>query len=217
MGQKIAIVDYALGNLFNVRRAFSFFSADTIITNIRNEVDGADKLVLPGVGAFGEGMRNLKDSRLVEVIRDAANSGKPILGICLGMQLLLSESEEFGRHPGLDLVPGRVVKFDLPKNFHFKIPQIGWNRLLPSLRQKQEKDGYWKNTLLRHLSEGAPMYFVHSFYSQVEDQSDSVAVTEYGHNKFCSALQRENVYGCQFHPERSGDDGLLILKHFINL
>ena len=215
----IAVLDYALGNLFNVKRAFDHLGVNTLVTHDRKEVEEADKIVLPGVGAFSEGMKHLEERGLVAVLKDSAKQGKPILGICLGMQLLMTESEEHGRWDGLDLIPGRVVRFDLPeKNKNrFKIPQIGWNKLIPSDFQKKEGKNFWKDTVLKGLDEDANMYFVHSYYVNVEGPEYSVAQSNYGRNDFCSVVQKENIIGCQFHPERSGPEGIKILKNFVSL
>lgn len=215
---KIAIVDYALGNLFNIQRAFQSIGIDTFITDKKEDITNADKIVLPGVGAFGEGMRHLKGKGLIDPIKEAASRGKPLLGICLGMQLLMSESEEHGRWEGLDLIPGKVVRFDPPDTEDkFKIPQIGWNGLLLSGYQKPKGPGYWKDTVLEGLEEGSSMYFVHSYHVQVEKPEHSIADTEYGRNRFCSVLQKDNIVGCQFHPERSAAKGVGILKKFATL
>lgn len=211
---KIGIVDYGLGNLFNVQRALDYLDATSIISGSPEELSKTDKIVLPGVGAFEEGMKNLSKSGLKETLIESGNQGKPILGICLGMQLLLSESEEHGLNSGLDLIKGRVIRFpsSLSPDKNLKVPQISWNTLSYSESQKENQ---WENTLLNGLTDQAYMYFVHSYFAQVEDPVYSIAVTQYGDTTYASVIQRENIVGCQFHPERSGEVGLKILQNFI--
>jgi imidazole glycerol-phosphate synthase subunit HisH len=212
---KIVIVDYLIGNLFNVQRAFNYIGEVTNITNKVEDIENASKIVLPGVGAFSEGIKQLKKNGLDLAIIDSAKRGKPILGICLGMQLLLSESEEHGNHKGLNLIPGKVVKFDSPKgNDKFKIPQIGWNNLL---LVHEKRNNNWNNTILEGLAENEFMYFVHSFYVNPDNKNYSLAETDYGYNRFCSVIAKENIIGCQFHPERSGLEGIKILRNFVNM
>lgn len=214
----IVIIDYTLGNLFNIQRAFEFIGVNTLITDKAEDIKSAKKIILPGVGAFGEGMKHLKEKGLDKLVKDTAAEGKPVLGICLGMQLLMSESEEHGQWEGLDLISGKVVYFDPPRNDErFKIPHMGWNGLIPSDCQKDKRNDYWAGTILDGLKESTNMYFVHSFYVQVEDPGNSIAFTNYGHNRFSSVVQKNNIIGCQFHPERSGEEGLSILKNFVSM
>lgn len=213
MAGKIAIVDYGVGNLFNVQRALERVGGTSEILSDAKAILRADKLLLPGVGAFEAGIGSLRKEGLERVVLDFHKSGKPVLGICLGMQLLMTKSEENGTHRGLGIVPGRVVRFrpsEGAKN-RFKIPQIAWNELEIPARLKKG----WKGTVLAGLPEGANMYFVHSYCVQVDDERDNLAVTRYGRDVFTSVLQRENVVGCQFHPERSGEMGLKLLKNFV--
>jgi glutamine amidotransferase len=166
------------------------------------------------VGAFGDGMNNLRELGLVSVVKRFANSGRPILGVCLGMQLLMSESEEFGVHEGLDIVSGKVARFQPEGSVRHKIPLIGWNSLeLPD--GDYVKEGMWRGTVLSNLNEGAFMYFLHSYVAVPDDLALRLAITQYGHAWFCSALKQENVTGVQFHPERSGEEGLSIYKSFV--
>ena len=214
--KKIAIVDYTLGNLFSVQRALEIVGAEAKITDSKHDLLDADKVVLPGVGAFEKGMEGLKEKDLVNTIKDLVDKGKPILGICLGMQMLMTQSEENGFWNGLDIVMGRVKQFDPPKNNdHFKIPQYGWN----SVRHPESKVGTspkeWKGTILQDVGEDPTFYFVHSFYVQPDDPAHSIGITSYGHNDFTSVLKMDNVTGCQFHPERSGPVGLELLKRFV--
>lgn len=211
----VVIVDYGVGNLFSVERALKKIgSSRVVISNDRSVILDADRLVLPGVGAFGDGMRNLAELGLVSAIADYAASGRPVLGVCLGMQLLMSVSEEFGTHEGLDLVPGRVTQLQPPADLHFKVPQIGWNSLnLPNGQAVQQDP--WKETVLRDLEEGSFMYFLHSYIVVPDDPGVCTAMTAYGHDRFCSVLRQGNISGVQFHPERSAENGLSIYRSFI--
>ncbi len=208
---RIAIVDYGLGNLHNVQRALAAVGAGSEVTADPAAIEAAAALVLPGVGAFGEGMRNLEAGGLAAAIKRAAGRGTPLLGICLGMQLLMDESEEFGRHAGLGLLPGRVVRFDEPDGVRFKIPQIGWNRIVPPAGVA------WSAGLLDGVDPGSFVYFVHSYYVAPADPAQSLAETDYGRNRFCSVIGHGNVMGCQFHPEKSADAGIRILDNFARL
>lgn len=202
------IVDFGLGNLFSVQKACAAVGLSTGITSCRRAIAAAQGIILPGVGAFGDAMRNLERLDLVGPLREAAAREKPIIGICLGMQLLLSESEEFGLHRGLSLISGRVRKFDCPRSAHgkFKVPQVGWNTVhIP------DGDGAaWIDSPLHTTDDGEAFYFVHSYYAEPADARDVLAVTRYGDFEFCSSVRRENVVGFQFHPERSGPAGLRI-------
>ena len=201
----IAIVDYGVGNLFSLRGSFAAVGAETFVTGDAAVLERADKLVLPGVGAFGDAAEKLRAPGLDRVLRAAAGQGRPLLGICLGMQLLFDRSFEYGEHPGLGLIPGAVRPLSgyIPEGL--KIPQIGWNAL------HLKRGG---GALLRGL-EGAYVYFVHSYYAA--DCAESVvADTDYG-APITAAVQRGNVFGCQFHPEKSGAVGLGILKAFCEL
>ncbi len=213
MAGRIAIVDYGVGNLFNVRRALEHVGGTSEILKDPKSILKADKLLLPGVGAFEAGIGSLRKEGLEKVVLEFQKTGKPVLGICLGMQLLMAESEENGTHRGLGVVPGKVVRFrpsDSKEN-RFKIPQIAWNGLEAPAKLKNG----WRGSVLAGLPEGANMYFVHSYCVQVEDERDSLAVTRYGRDVFTSVLRRGNVTGCQFHPERSGEMGLRLLKNFV--
>jgi glutamine amidotransferase len=205
---RIAIVDYGLGNLFNVERALTASGAEAIITSDVNEIDSANAVVLPGVGAFGEGMQNLEARGLTQVVKAQAAEGKPVLGICLGMQLLFDESEEFGTWPGLGLIPGRVVPFAATTPA-VKIPQIGWNSIEP-------RDGAsWDETILDGIQPGSHLYFVHSYCVVTEDSMATLAETEYSGIRFAAVALRGNVVGCQFHPEKSSEAGLRLLRNFV--
>lgn len=199
----IALIDYGIGNLRSVHKALSTVGADVILTDEPEHILAADKIVLPGVGAFGDGMAGLTSRRLDEVIHEIVQQDRPILGICLGMQLLFDSSTELGEYPGLGLLAGKVKKFNLND---LKVPQTGWNQL-------KIKKG---NTLLRGLESGCYAYFNHSFYCASEIPSDILATTEYG-LEYASVVGRGNLYGVQFHPEKSQSIGLQILKNFMEL
>ncbi len=198
----IAIIDYGVGNLFSLTSSLEFIGEKVIVTSDKALISSADKIILPGVGAFGDAIKKLSEKGLDEVIVGEAAKGKEILGICLGMQLLFEKSFEFGEHKGLSLLKGSVVpmKGDIPTEL--KIPHIGWN----SLKIKRE------NRLFRYINDGDFVYFVHSFYAKDCDES-LIATTEYG-KELTAAVEYKNIMGCQFHPEKSGEVGLAILKAF---
>ena len=207
----VAIVDYGLGNLFSVMQACEHAGLRGFLASAANEIAEADAVILPGVGAFGDAMASLHRLDLVEPLRDAAASGKPLFGICLGLQLLMEESEEFGAHRGLGIVRGDVVRFGTPKESGrtLKVPQVGWNRILEANHQEATA-GLWKDSPLEGLSDGTFMYFVHSFYVRPEVSELNVSTTRYGDVDFCSSLKTGNIFACQFHPERTGPEGLRI-------
>ncbi len=209
----VTIVDYGMGNLFSVERAVSRAGGTAVRAVEPQQVLSAERLILPGVGAFGDGMASLTASGLADAVREAVAEGAPLLGICLGMQLLLSESEEYGVHRGLDLIPGRVVRFPEPTSggVFYKIPHVGWAGIELSGGQPEE----WAGTVLEDVIPGAPVYFVHSYFALPESEGDIIAVTDYCDNRFCSAVARGRVQGCQFHPEMSGETGLAIYRRFL--
>ncbi|GBF48816.1 imidazole glycerol phosphate synthase subunit hisH [Leptospira ryugenii] len=209
---KTIIVDYDMGNLFSVEHACNKVGLPVAISSDPKEILNAPALILPGVGAFADAMQNLMKFNLVEVIRDFAASGKPLMGICLGMQLLFTESEEFGHTKGLGIIDGRVTKFPKisPTGKHLPIPQINWNQII-----KPESDSdAWENSPLFQNENGDYMYFIHSFYTIPERQSDILTLTNYEGFEYCSAIHRENVFALQFHPEKSGEKGILIYRSF---
>jgi len=209
---KIVIIDYGLGNIFNIQRAITFLGYDSSITDKSKEIFDADKIILPGVGAFGDGMKSLEEKKLDKVLFECAESKKSIIGICLGMQLLMSESEEFGRHQGLNIISGRVTRFPgaNPEGLKNKIPHVGWNQIFPVA----DNDA-WNGTFLKHSGQGDFFYFSHSYVVTSEDKNNILAKTIYGGIEFCSVIKKNNISGCQFHPELSGENGLKILKEFI--
>jgi glutamine amidotransferase len=202
----IAIVDYGVGNLFSLQSSFAQIGAPATVTGDAQVLAQADRIILPGVGAFGDAAEKLRQTGLDQVVIAQAAQGKPLMGICLGMQLLFQESFEFGRHQGLGLIPGRVVDMtpDIPSDL--KVPHIGWNAL-----HLTKPD----HPLFRYTKPGDCVYFVHSFYAT--DCDDAVLATaEYG-KELTAAVGRDNVLGCQFHPEKSGPVGLSILRAFCEL
>ena len=202
----IAIVDYGVGNLFSLQSSFAAIGAEAAVTGDAAGIAAAERIILPGVGAFGDAAEKLRATGLDRAVLDATNAGKPLLGLCLGMQLLLEKSYEFGEHDGLGLIPGAVRPIADVIPAGCKIPHIGWNAL--EFRGK-------KSPLFRYLSEGDYVYFVHSYHGA--DCGEYVsAVTEYG-AMLTAAVERENIYGCQFHPEKSGNVGLNILRAFCEL
>lgn len=199
----IALIDYGVGNLRSVYKALSTVGADVFLTDEPDRILAADKVVLPGVGAFGDGMAGLISRKLDKVVHKAIQQDRPMLGICLGMQLLFDSSTELGEYPGLGFFPGKVRRFEMND---LKVPQTGWNQL------KIIKG----NTLLRGLESGCYAYFNHSYYCASEIPADILATTEYG-LEYSSVVGRDNLYGVQFHPEKSQSIGLQILKNFVEL
>lgn len=202
----LAIIDYGVGNLFSLSRSLEYLGVECQVTRSLDELESADRIILPGVGAFGDARKKLEELSLVEPIQELAASGKPFLGICLGMQLLFDKSEEFGDHPGLGLIPGRIVSmreaFD-QASIDLKVPQIGWNKL-----DVKKAD----SLLVKSLGENDFVYYVHSYYA-TDCQEHLVADSEYGIS-IPGIVQNKNVFGTQFHPEKSGEVGLNILKAF---
>lgn len=201
----IAIIDYGVGNLRSVAKGFETVGVRADITADPATIRAAAGVVLPGVGAFGSAMQHLREAGMDQVVRDVVAAGTPFLGICLGMQLLFSESEEFGRQQGLNIIPGRVRRFfpdGAPAGV--KIPHMGWNAL--ALRQQ--------TPLLTGIPEGEHVYFVHSFYVQPDDPAVTATTTEFGGFHFTSSVARDNVFACQFHPEKSSAIGLRMLQNF---
>jgi glutamine amidotransferase len=207
---RVAIVDFGLGNLYSVHHACRKVGLEAVITSSRQAILEADAVILPGVGAYRDAMENLRRLDLVSVLHDIAASDKPLLGVCLGMQLLMSESYEFGHFEGLGIIKGSVVHFGQPQEDGrgLKVPQIGWNRIHES---GQGMD--WNMSLLAGVPDEAYMYFVHSYVVQPSDQQWTLSTTRYGNVEFCSSLQKGNVFACQFHPERSGQRGLAIYQN----
>lgn len=204
--KKVVVVDYGVGNLHSVVKALRHQGGDVTISSDPGEIAKAERLVLPGVGAFGDGMRELTERHLVEPLRAFVTTGRPFLGICLGMQLLLDESEEFGTRAGLGIVPGNVVA--IPPKPGLKIPHIGWNEIAPPPGKS------FAGSVLAEVPERTRMYFVHSF-AAVPHEEYRLADTFYGGFRISAAIRKDNVTGCQFHPEKSGPVGLRVVSHFL--
>ena len=200
----LAIIDYQMGNLRSVQKGFEKVGHQATITSDPDELKRASKIVLPGVGAFGDAIAELRRRELVEPIRKAIDSGKPFLGICLGLQLLFETGDEGGIHEGLGVLPGKVVRFELP--VEYKVPHMGWNEL--QIRRP--------SPILKGLEANAHVYFVHSYYVVPREASVIATETDYG-GMFCSSIWRENLFATQFHPEKSQANGLRILKNFAEL
>mgnify|MGYP000523333857 FL=1 len=200
----IAIIDYDAGNIKSVEKAFQYLGEKTIVSRDKDEILAADKVVLPGVGAFGDAMKKLRDYNLVNTIYDVVDKKTPFLGICLGLQLLFKSSDETPDVSGLGILSGEILR--IPDKPGFKIPHIGWNSL--------ELSNYGK--LFQNIDEQSYVYFVHSYYLKAKEESIVKASTEYV-TRIHASVEKDNVFACQFHPEKSGDVGLKILSNFANL
>ncbi len=205
----IAVIDYGAGNLRNVCKALEHIGTQPVITDDVRLLERADKIVLPGVGAFADCLHNLQSRHLFDALRQITLSGKPLLGICVGMQLLFDVGEEMGDWPGLGLIPGKVVRFNFGDQAgdsatHLKVPHIGWNQIEPTQ----------DHPLLKGVPARSYAYFVHSYYPVVSNPGDVIARTNYGYD-FASVVAKGNIWGIQFHPEKSQDVGLQMLKNFV--
>ena len=201
----LAIIDYGVGNIFSLYSSFKFIGEDVVLTNDKKVIDSCSHIILPGVGAFADAKRKLDESGMAEVVKDQVKTGKPLMGICLGMQMLFDKSLEYGEHDGLGLISGSVMPIADVIPSELKIPHIGWNSLEFTAESK----------LFKYIKNGDHVYFVHSFYA-ADCAADTIAVSEYG-AKLTAAVAKDNVYGCQFHPEKSGEVGMNILKAFCEL
>ncbi len=206
---KITIVDYGMGNLFSLHSALKFIGADPVISDDPKQIQNAKMLILPGVGAFGRGMHELEQRSLKQAILNFVQMDRPLMGICLGMQLLMSKSYEFGEFEGLNIIQGEVVPFmkQRVRGTLLKVPHVGWN----SIESHRTSD-----SLLKGIQSPADFYFVHSYFIVPEENADVLAVSRYGEDQFCSVVKRRQIVGCQFHPEKSGLVGLRLLKNFIS-
>lgn len=212
--EMIAIIDYGVGNLYSVQRALEYCGAERIcVTSSSEDIENADKVILPGVGAFEDGMKGLRKHNLIESILLHAKADKPLLGICLGMQLLASTSEEFGNHCGLNIIPGHVVP--IPKSStcgeRSKIPYIGWSEL------SQPSPKSWDNHMLTGFTEQDSVYLVHSFHVVPDSKTNLLATYNYNGHQVTAAIVSGNTFGYQFHPEKSGPVGLNLINNFLNL
>lgn len=204
----IAIVDYGVGNIFSLYSSFKYIGAEVVLTSDSEEIKKADKIILPGVGAFADAAKKLRESGLADVVVDEVKNGKPLLGICLGMQVLFERSFEYGEHEGLGLIKGDIISMEGVVPEGYKIPHIGWN----GLHFPKDKP---KNELFKYVDENDCVYFVHSYFGTNCDEA-VIATTEYG-AELTAAVAYKNVYGAQFHPEKSGDVGMKILKAFCEM
>ena len=202
---KITIVDYSIGNVQSLFNALDHNNVTATLSHKEEVIMDSDGLILPGVGAFGKAMNELNKRDLPRILKNYVDAGKPLLGICLGMQLLLEESKEFGHNKGLGFIKGTVEKF--PSSLEAKLPHVSWNEL-------KEKKTNWKDTILSGIDTKEDFYFVHSFICKPSDPKHILAVTNYSEYEFCSVINRDNIYGCQFHPEKSSHSGLKVLKNF---
>ncbi|WP_036612045.1 imidazole glycerol phosphate synthase subunit HisH [Oribacterium sp. P6A1] len=218
----IAIIDYGVGNLFSLKSSIASIGAEAVVTSEKDVIDRADHVILPGVGAFGDAVKKLREAELFDFVKEQAATGKPFLGICLGMQLLFDKSYEYGEHEGLGLVPGAVrpLEGEIPENLD--IPHMGWNGLHFTERlglSPDKCDAFGaptgRSSIFKDIKEGDHVYFVHSF-AAFECARNVTAVADYG-IPITAAVQNNNVYGTQFHPEKSGDVGMKILKAFAEL
>ena len=212
MNIKVAIIDYGLGNLFSIKQACENVGLKPFITANEKTISKSDAIILPGVGAFGHAMNCLRDNYLIEPLLEFAKSGKPFMGVCLGMQLLFSKSEEFGLNNGLNIINGSIRKF--PNSFkghNIKSPQIQWNRI------KKNNSNDWSNSPLKNIKNDTFMYFVHSFYCEPTNKSNILAYTNHMGFEYASAVIKDNIIGFQFHPEKSSLQGIQIYSSWANL
>lgn len=211
--KRIVIVDYGLGNIYSINQACQHLGYNTIISSKEADINSADSLILPGVGAFQVAMNQLLEKQLIQPILNFVKTGKPMMGVCLGMQLLFDESEEFGLCKGLGLISGSVRKF--PNHFnekYLRVPYIGWNKIY------EDKDSFpWDNTPLIEIQSNDFVYFIHSYYADPSLNSNVLSYSFYEDFKYCSSVNKDNVYGFQFHPEKSGEVGLTIFKNYLKL
>jgi glutamine amidotransferase len=211
MRKNIVIVDYGLGNLFSIEQACKHLGYSTTLSKDPDIILGASNLILPGVGSFEIAMKQLNTFNLIETLTTFVKTGKPIMGVCLGMQLLFDESNEFGNHNGLGFIKGKVIKFpNIVNNIKIRIPHIGWNKIYKSELE-------WTGTPLVNIINESLMYFVHSYFVQPESNENILTLTNYAGFEFCSSIKKDNIFGFQFHPEKSGKEGLMIYDNFLKI
>jgi len=215
-GRKVVIADYGVGNLLSVRRAVDRCGGEAKVTGSASEIGDADRLILPGVGAFGDCMAALRRAELVEPVRSFIESGRPMLGVCVGMQILFGDSDEFGSHEGLGLIPGvvRAIPGEDAGGRPHKIPHTGWTQLEVPAAASLDR---WRNTMLGDTEPGTATYFVHSYTAYPADPAHRLADACYGGHRMAAAVARDNMTGTQFHPEKSGPVGLRMLERFLAL
>lgn len=211
--KKVVIIDYGHGNLYSINQVCIHLGYKPIISSDEKEILSADSLILPGVGAFKVAMDELANKDLIEPIKEFVKKGNNMMGVCLGMQLLFETSEEFGINNGLGLINGNVKKFPSSLNGKkIRIPQIGWNKIF-----KDKSINKWENTPLKEISEEDYMYFIHSYYANPSDAKDILSFSNYQDINYCTSVQKENIFGFQFHPEKSAEKGITIYKNFLKL
>ncbi len=210
--KKIVIIDYGCGNILNLARAIKFLGYEVETTHDEKKILSCSHVILPGVGAFGNAIAQLEKYNLRKIILEYAKSSKPLLGICLGMQILLSSSQEFGVHEGLNLIKGEVIKISNEKNKAIKVPHVGWNEIYPNKDKKN-----WENKILNNDLVGKSFYFVHSFVAITKNPNSTIAICDYSGISIPAVISINNIFGCQFHPEKSGENGLNILKNFCEI
>lgn len=213
MAKKVVIIDYKLGNLFSVNQVLINIGLDVVISSDPSDILDADAVVLPGVGAFKDAMLNLNDMHLADAIKNFISTGKPFLGICLGLQLLFTSSEEFGASQGLNLIEGEVKRFEnaTVDGRPVKVPQIAWNTIHKTNNQQ------WDNTALQDVDDLTDMYFVHSYYVVPKDKSVILTESTYGGLTYASSIKKDNIFACQFHPEKSALEGIKIYKNWATI
>ena len=207
--KKISILDYGVGNIKSIKNAISSLGSNPVLINNYNEIVNSDFLILPGVGAFGSAMKKLREKNFDRAIYEFVNKGNPFLGICLGMQMLFDKSTEFNMNKGLGLIKGDVEKIPVKKKY--RLPNIGWNHLNKPLNVE------WEGTILKNIVIEDRVYFVHSYCANPENKNNLIANSRYFEKEFCAAVQKDNITGVQFHPEKSGEIGLKMLNNFINI
>ena len=210
--KKITIIDYGCGNILNLIRAIRFLGYEVKTTHDEKKIINSSHVILPGVGAFGNAMKQLEKYNLHNIILEYTKLNKPLLGICLGMQILFTVGHEFGIHKGLGLIEGEVIKISNKKNKEIKVPHIGWNEIYPNNDKKE-----WKNKILKNSLIGKSFYFVHSFVCLTKSPDSTIAACNYSGISIPAVVSVDNIFGCQFHPEKSADNGLSFLKNFCEI
>ena len=210
--KKITIIDYGCGNILNLVRAIKFLGYEVETTHEVKRIINSSHVILPGVGAFGNAMKQLEKYSLQKTIIEYAQLNRPLLGICIGMQILFTLSYEFGVHKGLNLIEGEVIKISNKNNKEIKIPHVGWNEIYPNNDKKE-----WKNKILKNNLIGKNFYFVHSFACLTKKSDSTIAVCNYSGISIPAFVATGNIFGCQFHPEKSADNGLAFLKNFCEI
>mgnify|MGYP006100100353 CR=1 FL=1 len=207
--KKIGIIDYGVGNIRSISNAISNFGVEALLTDSRDEILDCSGIILPGVGAFRHGIEKLKEKNLDLILADFIASNKPLLGICLGMQMLFTSSSEFGTSEGLGFIEGTVEQLPIQENC--KLPHIAWTSIYPNSNRS------WNNTLLNDVEINSDMYHVHSYFVNPTDEDYILSLSSYNDFQFCSTVQKNNILGCQYHPEKSGEAGLSVIKNFMEL